>query len=154
MRGLRALCCYKDDQDDDQHTPPNRPVQRLEKTTQNAPGNIKNETSSTDMTQDKSSSRDLWREAYEKLDPDRKKYVSTDGASSTDAINSVIEETTAKYEQWKKGGLRIHRKGGDDINLRESAERIISAAMTAKDVISTIVSFDPTGHGRLWYLLR
>jgi hypothetical protein len=150
MRGLRALCCSKDDSNDDQQNSRNRPARRREKTTQNLPANIRNETSLIDITHDKPPSRNLWKEAYEKLDSDRKEYVSTDSVLITDAIDSVIEETTAKYEQWKKGGLRIHRKGGDDINLRDSTEKIISAAMGAKEVISTIVSFDPTGHGKCW----
>lgn len=154
MAGLRALCCSKGDQgDDDQHTLPNRPAhRRSEKETQNAPGDIETPISSTDVTQDKPAPRDLWKEAYDNLDPGRKEYVATDGTSATDAINSVIEVTTAKYKQWKKGGLRIRRKTGGDIDLRDSAEKILNAAMKAKDVISKFAYFDPTGHGRCWRL--
>ncbi|KAJ6032624.1 hypothetical protein N7540_003356 [Penicillium herquei] len=203
MKGLRALCCSKGNQDDDdQHTPPSRPTQsrpeketqstpgsettstivtqekptqsRPEKETQSTPGNGENETISNTVTQqkpaqsrpqveteitqnttktdaittekkEKAAPRDLWKEAYEQLDPGDRKHVSGDG-TATDAINGVIDDTTAKYEQWKNGGLRISQSNGNEINLRDTTEKIIGAAMKAQDVISTFVSFDPTGH--------
>ncbi|KAJ5726656.1 uncharacterized protein N7483_008013 [Penicillium malachiteum] len=204
--GLRALCCSKGSQDDDdQHTPPSRPTQsRPEKETQKTPGSSKNETISNTVmqekpvqtrpqnethstpessknetisnavtqeeptqsrpqvetentqnsakndavpteTKEKPAPRDLWKEAYNQLDPSDRKYVSGNGTAK-DAINGVINDTTAKYEQWKNGGLRISQSGGNEINLREKTERIIGAAIKALDVISTFVSFDPTGH--------
>ncbi|KAJ5710477.1 hypothetical protein N7488_004633 [Penicillium malachiteum] len=94
--------------------------------------------------------RDLWKEAYDQLDPGDRKHVSGNG-TATDAINGVIDDTTAKYEQWKKGGLRIGQSRDNEINLRETTEKIIRAAMKAQDVISTFVSLDPTGHGGCQY---
>ncbi|KAF9892568.1 hypothetical protein FE257_000970 [Aspergillus nanangensis] len=148
MGGFRALCCSKSDRKSDDQPTPSKPSTQPqpEKQTQKAPASVKADTSSTDVTREKPGPRDLWKEAYEGLDPGCKKYVSRDDSSATDAINGVIEQTTARYEEWRKGGLRIPRKDGDEINLRDSAEKIISAAMKAKNLISTFVSFDPTGH--------
>lgn len=162
MGGLRALCCSKGDKADDCQHPPARPAQqRPEKSTQNAPPNANKETPSTDVTPKNLTPgepaqenlvhqnlipRDLWKEAFENLDPSRQPYVAANGMSCTSAIDQVIQDTTAKYEQWQKGGLRIRRKDGDDINLRDCAERILGAAMKASNIISTAVSFDPTGH--------
>ncbi|KAJ5352445.1 hypothetical protein N7452_001419 [Penicillium brevicompactum] len=155
--GLLALCCSKGDRDgDDQQASPSRPVQRpTEKATQNTPAPVKDGESSASVSQDKSTRRDLWKEAYESLDSDRKKYVSANGVSPIDAINNVIDQTTAKYEQWQNGGLRITRTDGDDFNLRDTAETILNAAMKAKDVISEVVSFDPTGHASsAWMVMQ
>ncbi|KAJ5716680.1 hypothetical protein N7493_008591 [Penicillium malachiteum] len=63
-----------------------------------------------------------------------KQYITVDGASNVDTIEAVIKETTDKYEQWKKGGLKIHRAGGGDIDIREKAEKIL--ASSAWSVIS------------------
>lgn len=57
----------------------------------------------------------------------------------------MVNATTAKYELWKKGGLKVRRKDGNDINLRDYSERILNAALQASDVITKAVSFDPTG---------
>lgn len=162
MGGLRALCCSKGDKADDSQLPPARPAQpRPEQSAQNEPPSGKKETSSTDGTpgnltpgepaqekpvQQNLVPRDLWKEAFDNLDPSRQPYVAANGVSSTSAIDQVIKDTTAKYEQWQKGGLKIRRKDGEDINLRDCAERVLGAAMKASNVISTAVSFDPTGH--------
>ncbi|CAG8929162.1 unnamed protein product [Penicillium salamii] len=169
--GLRALCCSKGDKgnDNQESDPPARPSQpRAEKSSQDTPPSVKKDTSLTDVTpgkptpeekieapteevqekpiQQKPPRRDLWKEAFESLDPSRQQYVASNGVSTTEAIGQVIDGTTAKYEQWQKGGLRIHRKDGDDINLRDCAENILGAAMKFSGLISTAVSFDPTGH--------
>ncbi|KAJ0267372.1 hypothetical protein COL922a_014969, partial [Colletotrichum nupharicola] len=89
---------------------------------------------------------DLWKEAYESLDEDRKDLVSLGSTgSSTDAIDGVIEQTEKRYREWKKGGLTIRRSDGNDINVRSSAERILNAAMQARDLIATVAALDPTG---------
>lgn len=148
MGGLRALCCGKGDRRDIDNTPPSRPVQKpLEKTTQPLAGNVHTETVPVKEANKETVPRDLWKEAYESLDPDRKKYLSVEKISATEAINGVIADTTAKYEEWTKGGLKIQLKDGSDFNVRDSAEKIISAAMNVSDVITKFVSFDPTGHG-------
>ncbi|KAJ5626556.1 hypothetical protein N7528_003983 [Penicillium herquei] len=150
MGGLRALCCSKGDQDDDQH-PPSRPAQcQPEKETQSLPNNVEDgRLTATEVTGEKPAPRDLWKEAYDNLDIDRKKYLSSDGASATDAISQVIDDTTASYEKWKNSGIKINRGSENEIDLRESKENIIRAARNAKDAISAVVSFDPTGYGEL-----
>ncbi|KAJ5115984.1 hypothetical protein N7456_000332 [Penicillium angulare] len=170
MGGFRVLCCSKGDRNDDDHpAPPTPSVQsvqpRPETKTQKTPENVKADSngkpvtkvesdsnvqpdsSSTDVMQEKQKTgpRDLWKEAYEDLDDGDKKYVPATGASSQVAVKGVIAETKSRYEEWKNGGLKIGGKNGQ-INIRDSAEKILNAAMKASGVISTIVSFDPIGH--------
>lgn len=153
MAPLRALCCSKGDRDDDQQTPPSRPVQqRPEEQTQERTEIVQNDdTSGVEVIQTKSAPADLWKEAYENLDSDRKKYLPT-GTSTSNAIEIVIKETIAKHEKWKNGGFRVSLKGGGELNVRDSTEKIIKAATKAKTVVSSFASFDPTGHGQLLYL--
>jgi hypothetical protein len=94
--------------------------------------------------------RNLWKEAYDGLPPQLQKYVPAADIPATDAIQEVVDTTEAKYKEWQKGGLRYHRKSGKDIDIRDASEKIIGMAMKAKDTISTIVSFDPTGHGKFF----
>lgn len=178
MSGLRALCCSKGDRADTQDTQATRPAQpRLAKTTQDVPPTIKQVPSTVvvpekeeghekQQEQDKEeqdheqeegkekekletpASRDLWKEAFDSLDPVGQSYLAGSDVPANVAIDRVIQDTTAKYKEWKTGGLKIRRKSGDDINIRDSAERIIGAAQKANGAISTIVSFDPTGHGK------
>ncbi|KAJ5322943.1 hypothetical protein N7452_011232 [Penicillium brevicompactum] len=164
--GLRALCCSRGDKGDDSPDPPTRPVQAPpEKNRQNSPPRIKQEPPLPAITlgeltpaesdQEKPSQptpspqapsqRDLWKEAYDSLDPSQQKHLGSEGVPATAAINQVVDDTTAKYEQWQKGGLKIRRKDGNDINLRDCSERILNAALQASDVITKAVSFDPTG---------
>ncbi|KAE8310624.1 hypothetical protein BDV41DRAFT_590271 [Aspergillus transmontanensis] len=96
---------------------------------------------------EKPATRDLWKEAFESLPDDRKKYLKVkDGCSTVDAIDDVISATKQKYEDWKNEGLKIRRRDGNDLNVRDSVENILSYALQAKDLISKAVSFDPTGH--------
>lgn len=149
--GLRALCCSSGDRDDNDG--PNlapRPSQtQLDQPTQKPTANADNEPSGTQSPSEKRppTPRNLWKEAYDSLDEGRQKYVPATGLPVTDAIQGVIDSTTTNYEKWQKGGLRIHHKDGEDTNLRDWAENILGAAMKAQGIISTVVSFDPTGHG-------
>lgn len=170
MGFLRALCCSSADKNDpDDHPTPNRPLHQVrEKESQNgqkAPANGNQGSSSTDVTQgnpeekpmeepaeepkEKPPPRNLWKEAYDGLDRSSQDLLPADGKPATDAIQGVIDITTAKYKEFQKGGLRIHRKEKDDINIRDASVEILGAAMKAKDVIAKAVSFDPTGHGKI-----
>lgn len=174
MGGLRALCCSKGDKADDSQLPPARPAQlRPENGTQNATPSAKKETSSTDVTpenltpedpaqlatqekpvQQNSVPRDLWKETFDNLDPSRQPYIAANGMPSTSAIDQVIKDTSAKYKQWQKGGLKIRRKEEDNIDLRDCAERVLSTAMKTSDFISKAVSFNPTGHASsVWIVI-
>lgn len=162
MRGLRALCCSNADQNDpESHPSPNRPVHKVpEKDTQhnqNKPNTANQGSFSTqeqpgekpkEKPKDKLPPRNLWKEAYDGLDRASQEYLPVNGLPATDAIQGVIDITTKKYKDWQKGGLRIHRKEKDDIDMRDVSMKILGAAMKAKDIISTAVSFDPTGHGK------
>ncbi|KAJ5711009.1 hypothetical protein N7488_005165 [Penicillium malachiteum] len=107
MGGLRALCCSKGDKNDEDHDTPARPAQPAqlpEKNTQNAPTNIAKESSLTGMSEEKPEDksheepeanpknnppRDLWKEAYETLDPKLQKHVPASNIPATDAIQVV-----------------------------------------------------------------
>lgn len=164
------LCCCKGDRNDDDHPAPRthsvksaqpQPETKTQKTPENVKADanekpvakVEPDSSSTDVTQEKQKPgpRDLWKEAYEALDDGDKKYVPPSGASAQGAIEDVITETKSRYTEWKNGGLKIGGKNGQ-INIRDSAEKILNAAMKTSDVISTIVSFDPTGHGEFSYI--
>lgn len=165
MGGLSALCCSKGDEkpNDGQETPA-RPVQQVpNKGTHNVPAKVEvnQNSSSANLNQEKPdpkpdknpkvkpADRNLWEEAYNRLDPKTQKLIPPRELELESAIDEVIDTTTKKYGEWKKGGLKIRRKSGNDINLRAVSESILGAAQKGKDVISTFVSFDPTGHGRL-----
>ena len=149
MRSLRALCCSKaETRDDGQDTAVRPSQQRPEKETHSVPTNVKKEPIETNLPPEEPSRRNLWALAFDGLDDSRKKYIPADGLPATDAIQGVIDETTAKYKEWQEKGLTIHRKNGKNINVRDTAEKIMGAAMEAQGAISTLVSFDPTGHGK------
>ncbi|KAL2858246.1 hypothetical protein BJX68DRAFT_228219 [Aspergillus pseudodeflectus] len=146
------LCCSQGDKDDgDQRPPAPRPVPipdtcagKPQTTNTTAP--IPPSESASITEQKPIGSPDLWKEAYESLGEDRKDLVSLGSTgSSTDAINGVIEQTEERYREWKKGGLTIRRSDGNNINVRSSAERILNAAMQARDLIATVAALDPTG---------
>lgn len=152
MGGLSTLCCSKGDKkgDDGQETPA-RPVQQVpNKGTPKPDGknDEKPDENPDEKPKVKPADRNLWEEAYNALDPKTQKLIPASDLKPEAAIDEVIETTKEKYQEWKKGGLKIRRKGGNDINLRDVSESILGAAQKGKDVISTFVSFDPTGHGK------
>ncbi|KAJ6032534.1 WD40-repeat-containing domain protein [Penicillium herquei] len=62
-----------------------------------------------------------------------------------DILNNVIEATKSRYEKYKFGAWKLKYSSGD-IELRDSALKIVNAALAFKDVIGAAVAFDPTGH--------
>ncbi|OGM48001.1 hypothetical protein ABOM_002743 [Aspergillus bombycis] len=148
FKNLRErFCCGKPDtaNDDEQ---PSHPVEVPHKAsnqvqTTATPPKLKPKTAIVE----KPVKRDLWKEAFESLPDDRKRYlIVKEGSSTVDVIDDVISTTEQKYKEWKEGGLRIRRQDGKDFNVRDSAEKILNYAFQAKDLIKTAVSFDPTGH--------
>ncbi|KAF9886510.1 hypothetical protein FE257_011417 [Aspergillus nanangensis] len=116
-------CLSKGDQNDNHDEPP-RPTRVPDK----AEATDVNIVASS-ISYEKPPKTDLWKEAYENLDKDRKALVSLgDTGSTTDAINGVIEQTQEKYTEWTKEGLKIRRKNGDDINIRDATTKILNAA--------------------------
>ncbi|RDH35841.1 hypothetical protein BDQ94DRAFT_168171 [Aspergillus welwitschiae] len=150
MGGLRALLCCKGDKWDDGQDMANRPVRNIPASSTDAnqekPGDKPEEDCVLDNSGKETPPRNLWKEAYDGLPPKLQEYVPAAEIPATDAIQKVVQTTEEKYKEWQQGGLRYHRKSGKEIDIRQASEKIIGMAMKAKDTISTIVSFDPTGH--------
>lgn len=101
--------------------------------------------------------RDLWKSAYDKLDQKEQDILPKipvltqpgidEKKHKTKAIiDKVVETTKEQYEKYQEGGLKIRRSTGNDIDLRKLSHKIINAAFSFKEIISTVVGFDPTHH--------
>ncbi|RDK39337.1 hypothetical protein M752DRAFT_338219 [Aspergillus phoenicis ATCC 13157] len=66
--------------------------------------------------------------------------------SPTKVIQEVISETEIKYTEYKKKELIIRKHDGGEIKVREIAQNILASALNAQQIITAIVSFDPSGH--------
>ncbi|KAI9035476.1 NACHT and WD40 domain protein [Aspergillus affinis] len=79
---------------------------------------------SQSQPQNPSSPQDLWKSAFDQLLAEEKKALRTSVVSSTtDAINNVIETTKEKYEEYQeKGGIRIRKSTGEEVNIRKMAK--------------------------------
>lgn len=104
--------------------------------------------------------KNLWQIAYNKLSKEDRQVLSANQPSlqstqplehGKDAIleklDEVIQLTKQQYQDYQNGGLTITR-GSDkeDINIRDTAHRILDATLSFKDIISAIATFDPTSH--------
>ncbi|GAB1211518.1 hypothetical protein ATERTT37_000641 [Aspergillus terreus] len=93
--------------------------------------------------------RDLWKSAFDQLGQEERDALQTSHvpSSTTDALSNVIEATKEKYEEYQeKGGIRVRKSTGEEVNIRKVARRIIDATLSFKEVISAGVACDPTGH--------
>ena len=97
----------------------------------------------------------MWQVAYSKLTPSSQQILSsaqlTDDSSgrlvrTEQVLDQVIQATKDRYEACQKGGFPIHQSRVGDINLRDVAQKILNATLSFKDIINTVVAFDPTGH--------
>ncbi|OJI81520.1 hypothetical protein ASPTUDRAFT_58772 [Aspergillus tubingensis CBS 134.48] len=89
----------------------------------------------------------LWEVAGERLDENDRKALGLERPLLiTDAIKDVIKSTEEKYREYQEGGLKIRKRDGGHINVRDSAKNIILHALQAQDLVTKLVSFDPTGH--------
>ena len=61
-------------------------------------------------------------------------------------MDEIIQTTKEEYEEYQAGGWKIRRLKGEDINIRNTSEKIINAASSVKDIINTVVALDPTCH--------
>ncbi|PYI34344.1 hypothetical protein BP00DRAFT_390371 [Aspergillus indologenus CBS 114.80] len=96
---------------------------------------------------DESPRRNLWEVAGERLDEKHCKALELESAAAvTKAIEGVITTTEQKYREYKAGGLKIRKRDGGEINVRDSAKNIIIYALQAQELVKTLASFDPTGH--------
>ncbi|RAH48293.1 uncharacterized protein BO95DRAFT_480367 [Aspergillus brunneoviolaceus CBS 621.78] len=96
---------------------------------------------------DNSPRRNLWEVAGERLDKKHREILEQESASPiTNAIEGVIKTTEEKYREYKEGGLKIRKRDGGQIDVRETAQNIILYALQAQELVKALVSFDPTGH--------
>ncbi|RAK79543.1 uncharacterized protein BO72DRAFT_425227 [Aspergillus fijiensis CBS 313.89] len=96
---------------------------------------------------DNSPRRNLWEVAGERLDKKHREILAQESASPiTNAIEGVIKTTEEKYREYKEGGLKIRKREGGQIDVRETAKNIILYALQAQELVKALVSFDPTGH--------
>ncbi|KAE8422921.1 hypothetical protein BDV36DRAFT_244323 [Aspergillus pseudocaelatus] len=109
------------------------------------------------QAQDAPCPQDLWQSAYDQLDQKEQQLLSTlkfspnqlgdnqNGHSPTEAIiEKVIQGTKQQYEEYQNGSIKIRRSTGEDIDLRKLSRNIIDAALSFKDIVSTIVAYDPS----------
>ncbi|KAJ5721898.1 uncharacterized protein N7483_009832 [Penicillium malachiteum] len=113
---MKLLCCGKGDRNDEEDHPP-RPARVPDKV---PPVKAANSSVKTTVAEEKPENPDLWKEAFDRSD-------------------------SRKIHRVAEGGLKGKRKNGDDINIRDGAEKILNAALQARDLIAKIVAFDPTG---------
>ncbi|KAJ5301596.1 hypothetical protein N7508_006459 [Penicillium antarcticum] len=125
---------------------------------------VTQELTSTDQTnkdqshpKDSSSPQDLWQCAFIQLDEKDQSILSKHYPASInrgesrsrviDMVDWAIRTTEDNYTKYQeRGGIKIRRSTGEDIDLRKLAGKIIDAALTFKDVINKGVACDPTGH--------
>ncbi|KAK1139415.1 hypothetical protein N8T08_000778 [Aspergillus melleus] len=107
--------------------------------------------------QDTSLSEDLWKSAYDALNPEEQDILSpAHGSAGSEKkesvshaehiVDGVIQVTEKQYKEYQQGGIKIHRSTGEDIDLRRVSRKILNAALLFKDVITAVVAFDPTHH--------
>jgi len=98
--------------------------------------------------------KNLWQDAFGKLDDDKKATLEASGDNSI-IVEKVIKQTEEKYKEYKESGWKIKRgKGKSEINVRDEAKKILISALRFKDLIDAGVQFDPTGHGNSPSALR
>ncbi|KAA8642420.1 uncharacterized protein ATNIH1004_011364 [Aspergillus tanneri] len=92
--------------------------------------------------------QDLWQTAYDQLDEEKRRILSTvrvtanpiDKESRTRTevlISEVIRLTKEQYEEFQQNG---------NGKFRTSSRKIINAALSFKDIIAVVAAFDPTQH--------
>lgn len=105
------------------------------------------------------STNHLWQTAYEKLDKTQQRVLSAVGIAAQpngysygygpptrQILDEIIQTTKEEYEEYQAGGWKIRGLKGEDINIRNTSEKIINAASSVKDIVTTVVALDPTGH--------
>lgn len=86
--------------------------------------------------------RDLWQEAFEKLDAEKKEVLTKQRAvGGANAVQEVQKMAEDKYIEYRKGD-----KGRS--NVREWAEKTLKAILRFKMVVDAVVVFDPTKYGQ------
>jgi hypothetical protein len=98
--------------------------------------------------------KNLWQDAFDKLDDDKKAILEALGESRI-IVETVIKQTEEKYKEYKEGGFKIKRgKGKSEINVRDAAKKILKSALRFKYLIDAGVQCDPSGPGNSPSALR
>ena len=67
-------------------------------------------------------------------------------SQTTVIIDEVIKTTEERYKEYQWGGVKIKGSTGEDVDFRKLSRKIIDAALSFKEIISTTANFDPTDH--------
>lgn len=116
-----------------------------------SPGNVHHADTS------KAGPQDLWQAAYDQLDENQQRILSANQppvqpnmrnrSKTLDMVDTVIRVSEEQYKKYQIGGLKIRLGPGEKhINLRDIAQKTLTAAFSFKDVFSAISQCDPTGH--------
>lgn len=108
-----------------------------------------------DTQKDNPGPQDLWQAAYDQLDENEQRILSANQSTAhlnvrrsktLDMVDTVIRVSEEQYKEYQIGGLKIKLGPGEKhINLRDVSQKILTAALSFKDVFSAI-ALDPTGH--------
>lgn len=98
--------------------------------------------------------RDLWQEALDSLDDEKKSALKLRFDENgrvqpcvTDAIQGVVTSVETSFEQYRNGGWKVRDRDGKVIfDVRESGKQILRFALRSKAIIDSGVKFDPTGY--------
>ncbi|OOO09066.1 WD-40 repeat-containing protein [Aspergillus oryzae] len=132
---------------------------------ENNPQNQQQNCTTDNFDSAQSDRQDLWKAAYANLDPEDQRRLTllydSNGASHTnresrmvEIVNTIIETTKKQYDEHQRRGLKIKRSRGDDINIRDSVLKIVSATLSFRDIIMAVAVFDPTGYAdKVWGLV-
>ena len=98
--------------------------------------------------------RDLWQEALNNLDNEKKLALklrlNRNGQVQpcvTDAIQRVVTSIEASFEEYMNGGWKIKDRDGKIVfDMRENGKKILKFALRSKAIIDSGVKFDPTGY--------
>lgn len=92
--------------------------------------------------------RDLWEEAFTKLDEDKKSLLAKIAKpQGSTVVEQVAEQTKKSYIEREEKGWKIARgKGKPDIKLRAAFKETLFDVLKVKQLLSAGIAFDPTGH--------
>lgn len=93
-------------------------------------------------------SRDLWEEAFKKLDKDKRDLLSKiEKPQGPKLVEQVVEQAEKSYREHEERGWKVSRgKGKPDINFRAALKKTLLSVLKFKELISAGIAFDPTGH--------
>ncbi|GMG17252.1 unnamed protein product [Aspergillus oryzae] len=92
--------------------------------------------------------QDLWQTAYDQLDEEKRRILSTpkDTAGPNDKENRIrIEDLIGQVILLTKEQYEEYQRNADG-KSRKYSRNIIDAALSTKDIIGAVATFDPTQH--------